>query len=199
MLAWKESWRNFFVKAVCILGTVAKGGRKPRDSTLSFPASHGSSIISWKKNRYSFHLTITHYINWKFYSVFYGMAVLGRRQLCQVGPDVHLDSEALKWLHFARHIEAHLVGKGAHFSHFEALRGTSNSNFRILKTARCILVSKGESLKCNELMKGRNLFSRVGEILQFQKHRFCKVCTAVHRRLEYFLDFLKSWKQCIHL
>ena len=40
------------------------------------------------------------------------------------------------------------------------------------ENTRCILVSKGESLKCNELMKGRNLFSRVGEILQFQKHRF---------------------------
>ena len=64
------------------------------------------------------------------------MAVLGRRQLCQVGPDVHLDSEALKWLHFARHIEAHLVGKGTRFSHFEALGGTSYFNFRVLKTPR---------------------------------------------------------------
>ena len=63
------------------------------------------------------------------------MAVLGR-QLCQVRPHIHLDGDALKWLHFARHIEAHLVGKGARFSHFEALGGTSYFNFRVLKTPR---------------------------------------------------------------
>ena len=63
------------------------------------------------------------------------MAVLGR-QLCQVRPHIHLDGDALKWLHLARHIEAHLVGKGARFSHFEALGGTSYFNFRVLKTPR---------------------------------------------------------------
>ena len=48
VLAWKASWRNFFVRAVCILGTTEKGGRKWIDNKLSLPFSQGSSIISWK-------------------------------------------------------------------------------------------------------------------------------------------------------
>ena len=51
VVAWKEIWRNFFVKAVCIFATVVKGGRKCNVKTVSFPASHGSSIISWKSRK----------------------------------------------------------------------------------------------------------------------------------------------------
>ena len=66
------------------------------------------------------------------YPVFQRTIVL--RQLCQVRSHIHLDASALKWLHFARHIEAHFGGKRARFSHFEALGRTSNSNLGVLKT-----------------------------------------------------------------